>query len=74
MVLHRRLYVLVMCLALLALPAPSRAEPRVDRYNGVCDASAAVALDAHHFVVGDDKHDVLMVYRFGTSDPIATAA
>ena len=35
------------------------------RYEGLCDASAAVALDARHFVVADDEHNKLSVYRRG---------
>jgi len=35
------------------------------RYEGLCDASAAVALDARHFVVADDEHNRLTVYRRG---------
>lgn len=33
------------------------------RYEGLCDASAAVTLDARHFVVADDEHNRLTVYR-----------
>ncbi|HEY8877714.1 MAG TPA: DUF3616 domain-containing protein [Roseateles sp.] len=35
------------------------------RYEGLCDASAAVALDARHFIVADDEHNRLTVYRRG---------
>jgi hypothetical protein len=31
----------------------------------MCDASAAVALDADHFVVADDENNVLRIYRRG---------
>ena len=34
-------------------------------YRGLCDASAAVALDAEHFVVADDERNTLVVYRRG---------
>lgn len=40
------------------------------RYAGPCDASAAVALDPEHFVVGNDEDDTLNVYRRG----VATAS
>ncbi|OYW17872.1 MAG: hypothetical protein B7Z52_06005 [Burkholderiales bacterium 12-64-5] len=60
---------------LLALPlafvASAAAAPQVDTYLGLCDASAAIALDATHFVVGEDEHDVLVTYRFGRPEPIA---
>lgn len=35
------------------------------RYDGLCDASAAISLDARHFVVADDEHNALSVYRRG---------
>ncbi|MEO6277065.1 DUF3616 domain-containing protein [Roseateles sp.] len=35
------------------------------RYEGLCDASAGVALDARHFVVADDEHNKLSVYQRG---------
>ncbi|MDR7267718.1 hypothetical protein J2X20_000347 [Pelomonas saccharophila] len=35
------------------------------RYEGLCDASAAVALDARHFIVADDEHNRLTIYRRG---------
>lgn len=47
-------------LALLAVA--TRAAP-VARYEGLCDASAAVALDDRHFVVASDEDDTLRVYR-----------
>lgn len=43
-----------------------------DTYRGVCDASAAVAIDSGHFIVAEDEHDTLMTYAFG--NPQATAA
>jgi len=49
---------------------PASAAPQVDQYVGVCDASAAVALDATHFIVGEDEHDVLLVYRRGAAQPV----
>lgn len=35
-------------------------------YRGLCNASAALALDADRFVVADDEVSVLKVYRFDT--------
>ncbi|MDI1259978.1 DUF3616 domain-containing protein [Aquabacterium sp.] len=40
-------------------------------YRGLCDASAAVALDANHFVVADDERNTLVVYRHGQADAVA---
>jgi len=49
-------------LAALLLISASAAGAQT-RYDGLCDASAAVALDARHFVVADDEHNKLSVYR-----------
>lgn len=51
-----------MVAGLLLLAAVAQAQTR---YEGLCDASAAVALDARHFVVADDEHNRLTVYRRG---------
>lgn len=42
------------------------------RYRGTCDASAAVALGADHFIVADDERDVLMIYRRDKPEPEAS--
>ncbi|EXI68763.1 MAG: hypothetical protein AW08_01075 [Candidatus Accumulibacter adjunctus] len=57
----------VVVVALLTAVSPaSRADPpELFSYRGPCDASAAVALDAEHFVVGNDEDAVLRVYRRG---------
>jgi len=39
-------------------------------YNGIRDASAAVALDATHFVVANDERDTLVIYELGRADPV----
>ena len=54
-----------------ALPLLSAAQ-QVSSYSGPCDASAAVALDAEHFVVGNDERNTLHVYRRGQSRAVAT--
>jgi hypothetical protein len=41
-------------------------------YSGPCDASAAVALDADHFVVGNDEHNTLYIYRRGQTQAIGS--
>lgn len=41
-------------------------------YAGACDASAAVALDSGHFVVGSDENNVLAVHRLGQAASVAT--
>lgn len=49
--------------------APAEAaKPAIVAYRGPCDASAAVALDAQHFIVGNDESDVLVTYRFGETE------
>jgi hypothetical protein len=53
-----------------SVPLLSRASD-ISRYEGLCDASAAVALDAEHFVVADDERNVLVTYRRGRAGPVA---
>jgi hypothetical protein len=38
-------------------------------YGAMCDASAAVALDADHFAVADDEGNLLRVYKRGEDAP-----
>jgi len=45
---------------------PAAAE-NVVRYAGMCDASAAVALDDETFIVADDEKNTLLIYRAGLS-------
>ncbi len=40
-------------------------------YRGMCDASAAVPLDQEHFIVADDEHNTLQIYRRGRPDPVS---
>ena len=56
----------------LGLVAPPLHAQAVNVYHGLCDASAAVALDAQHFVVAGDEDNTLRVYRRGRSDAVAT--
>lgn len=41
-------------------------------YDGACDASAAIALDGRHFIVGNDETNALAVYVRGQPAPVAT--
>jgi len=43
----------------------------VSVYRQMCDASAAVALDAEHFIVGDNARNTLRIYKRGRSDQVA---
>jgi hypothetical protein len=54
-----------------SLAAPAAAQ-QIATFNGPCDASAAVALDATHFVVGNDEYNILHVYRQGQPAPVAS--
>lgn len=61
-----RMLGVAMALALggaLAGPASAATSGTLFTYRGACDASAAVALDGRHFVVGNDENDVLATYR-----------
>ena len=57
-----------LCLPGLAVQA--QGAPTV--YHGACDGSAAVALDANHFVAANDDENLLRVYRIGDPKHIAT--
>lgn len=52
----------------LLMVAPVHAEET--RYFGLCDASAAVALGARHFVVADDDRHVLTLYQRGKPEAV----
>ncbi len=41
----------------------------ISTYDGPCDASAAIALDADRFVVGNDEDNILRIYRRGRPAP-----
>ena len=57
-------------LALASMLPVTAAE--VERYIGLCDASAAVALGPDHFVVANDEDNLLRAYRQGRPDPLST--
>jgi hypothetical protein len=56
-------------LAALLLAAAGAAGAQT-RHDGMCDASAAVALDAHHSIVADDEHNQLSIYRRGEQSAV----
>jgi len=56
----------------LAGPVSAATGGTVFAYRGACDASAAVALDSRHFVVGNDENDVLATYRRDQSTVVAS--
>jgi hypothetical protein len=49
-------------------PLPSHDQ---SRYEGFCDAAAAVALGPSHFVVADDERNTLVTYQRGQAAPVA---
>lgn len=55
----------------LAALTAQAAGPRIGLYHGPCDASAAAALDAEHFVAGADEGDTLCIYRRGEAAAVA---
>jgi hypothetical protein len=55
---------------LAACVMTSAGAQQISTYRGPCDASAAVALDADHFVVGDDERNTLHVYRRGQAQAV----
>lgn len=54
----------------LVVPTLPAGQSEAAVYRGMCDASAAVALDKDHFVVADDELNVLRVYRRDRPDPV----
>jgi hypothetical protein len=48
----------------------SAASATADRYDGICDGSAAVALGADHFIVANDDGDILTIYRRREAAPV----
>lgn len=61
-------------LAALLLCVAAAAATAQTRHEGLCDASAAVALDAQHFAVADDESNRLTVYRRGAAAPVGHVA
>lgn len=66
-----RAHRLLLAAALVNGVASAGAQP-VMSYRGPCDASAAVALDADHFVVGQDERNTLHVFRRGQDQAVGT--
>ena len=60
----------ILASSLLAAELPS---PAVERYPGMCDASAAVPLDDQHFIVADDEVNTFRVYATETAGPEISA-
>jgi hypothetical protein len=65
--------VFVLC-TLGALPArgwTADAAPKADSmYSGMCEASAAVAVDKDHFLVANDEDNVLRLYQVDKPEPV----
>ncbi|GJE62047.1 DUF3616 domain-containing protein [Methylobacterium trifolii] len=49
----------------------NQATAETREYRGLCEASAAAALDDRHFAVASDETNVLFVYERGIADPVA---
>ena len=61
----------IAALLAISLATPVSAQ-QITTFKGPCDASAAVALDATHFIVGDDEHNTLHIYRQDQPAPVAS--
>jgi hypothetical protein len=59
-------------LAILAMLAQRAGAYGIESYGGICDASAAIALDREHFVVADDERNTLRIYRRGTRAAVSS--
>jgi len=64
---------LALALTLFVGAAPGATASAVMTYRGPCDASAAVAVDATHFVVAGDEDNTLRVYKHGRPEPVGEA-
>jgi Protein of unknown function (DUF3616) len=51
-------------------PEATPALPVAERYRGMCDASAAIALDDFHFVAANDERNIVHIYRRGIEMPV----
>jgi hypothetical protein len=70
-VLYSRMIKILTCALMIAACCVSRGElQKVRTYGEMCDASAAVALDADHFAVADDEGNTLRVYKRGEDAPV----
>ena len=68
----RRLAIgLVPLLAGLGSAAAGAAPPDAIVFSGICDASAAIALDENRVIVGDDEKPWLSVYRLDGGEAVA---
>lgn len=57
--------------AALSLSTVSAAAAQTTRYDGMCEASGAVALDDRRFLAVSDDMDEALVYRRGEPEPVA---
>jgi hypothetical protein len=60
----------VVAVAGWAVTPCAQAADEIKTFNGICDASAAVALGPDTFVVADDESNVLRVYKASKAEPI----
>ena len=59
--MKRELVIIISLLtAGIAIHLPASAQ---QVYEGVCDASAAIAIDGSHFLVAEDENDILWIYQ-----------
>jgi hypothetical protein len=56
----------------MALGSAGATQPEMLVFNGICDASAGVALDENRIIVGDDEKPWLSIYRLVGGDSDAT--
>jgi hypothetical protein len=78
--MSRRLQVYARCMLrtamifCLALSAGAAVGQTIERYDGLCDASAAVALDARQYVVAGDEDNTLRIFERDQPQPRAAVA
>jgi hypothetical protein len=60
----------VPCLFVMVVFSAGAAPPEMLTFNGICDASAGVALDENRIIVGDDEQPWLSVYGLAGGDSV----
>ncbi len=67
----KRISAICVCFVIAGAIGVSQARAQeITVYKGRCDASAASALDADHFIVANDERNRLQIYKRGNPDPI----
>ena len=70
--LHNSCGIQLMVSTLFALSLHATALAEESRYQGICDASSAIAIGTTHLLVAEDEKDSLLLYATDTPHPVKT--